>query len=487
MKQEREQSHHDPTCWEGRDELNLAEFPIALLSSRADSRLKTIQFEDRVWDRSRDGWVSRRLTISASDRYGLPTALDDEVVLGLIQLTRESGFESHRVFFSRYRLLQTLGWRHEGKSYNRLETSLRRWLGVTLFYENAWWDKGAQSWVDENFHILEQVSIYDRQRRLGLAGSELPLSMFAWGDVVFRSFQSGYLKQIDMELFRRLASPITKKLYRFLDKRFYHKARWEFDLRDLACEHIGLSRCYDTGQLKRRLRPAIAELEAVGYLTPEPDTTRFARIRDGHWRVSFGKAKLQRACFLAVTSEEDAKAKLLHRGVNPVTAGRLVAQFPADRIDQHVEVFDWLMRQSGQPLPQNPAGYLVESIRCGYTVPSAFPASDEDSAPAAGDSGNAPRRACPNASSAENGGVVKKHVDHYIRSLAPNVKHLLEEKALAAADPVLVGAYRRVEAEGHPILVGVYRRLILERHVAGLLERQRSGVVGSKPRRTVGQ
>ena len=49
-------------------------------------------------------------------------------------------------------------------------------------------------------------------------------------------------------------------MYRFLDKRFYHKSRWEFDLTEFACEHIGVSRNYDTGQLKRRLQPAIEEL-----------------------------------------------------------------------------------------------------------------------------------------------------------------------------------------------------------------------------------
>ena len=63
--------------------MNLAEFPIACLSSRPGKAAKTLQFEDRIWDRGRGEWTARRLTISASDKYGLPTALDDEVILGL--------------------------------------------------------------------------------------------------------------------------------------------------------------------------------------------------------------------------------------------------------------------------------------------------------------------------------------------------------------------------------------------------------------------
>jgi len=63
---------------EGRDELNLAEFPLAALADRVPSDQKTLVFTDTIWDQQARQTVVRRLTISASDRYGLPTALDDE-------------------------------------------------------------------------------------------------------------------------------------------------------------------------------------------------------------------------------------------------------------------------------------------------------------------------------------------------------------------------------------------------------------------------
>ena len=89
---------------QGRDELNLAEFPIAAVASRLPKGQKTLTFEDRIWDSSQNRTVLRRLTISASDKYGLPTAKDDEVILGLIQITREADFQSRQVFFSRYQV-----------------------------------------------------------------------------------------------------------------------------------------------------------------------------------------------------------------------------------------------------------------------------------------------------------------------------------------------------------------------------------------------
>ena len=69
------------------------------------------------------------------------------------------------------------------------------------------------------------------RRRPGAEGDPLPLSSFRWNEVIFESFQSGNLKQLDLEFYLRLRLPTTKRMFRFLDKRFYRRARLDFDLR----------------------------------------------------------------------------------------------------------------------------------------------------------------------------------------------------------------------------------------------------------------
>ena len=39
--------------------------------------------------------------------------------------------------------------------------------------------------------------------------------------MVFRSFQAGFLKQLDLDFYRRLKLAAAKRMYRFLDKRFH--------------------------------------------------------------------------------------------------------------------------------------------------------------------------------------------------------------------------------------------------------------------------
>ena len=278
----------------GKDELNLAEFPITAIADRIQANQKALVFEDQITDTSRGETITRQLTITAPDSYGLPTAADDEVILGLVQLSKMNNFADREVFFRRREFLQLLGWRDEGKSYERLEKSLNRWIGVTLYYKNAWWSKEQRCWVDEKFHILENVTLFDRDKaRKGTSErqSNATLSSFTWNKVIFRSFEAGNLKSIDFDFLKSLQSAVAKRLYRFLDKRFFHKKTWEFDLKQLCREHIGLSRNYDSANLKRALRPAIRELEKRGFVTAMPNKERFCKIRTRDWSVVFEKAR----------------------------------------------------------------------------------------------------------------------------------------------------------------------------------------------------
>ena len=88
-------ARHDRESLEsGVDELNLAEFPLAAISDRFLDGKKTVIFEEVVYDRQESRNLTRRLTLSGSDRYGLPTAKDDDVLLACIQISKLQEFQS---------------------------------------------------------------------------------------------------------------------------------------------------------------------------------------------------------------------------------------------------------------------------------------------------------------------------------------------------------------------------------------------------------
>jgi hypothetical protein len=308
---------------------------------------------------------------------------------------RRNNFTDAKVPFSRYELIELLGWPQSGQSYRRIEESLHRWVGVVLMYENAWWDNVAKSWVDENFHVLDNVTLYDRERRGraakakastasgrstgggkgGVAGTDnapLPLSGFRWNEVIFQSFQSGNLKQLDLEFYLGLRLPTTKRMFRFLDKRFYRRSRLEFDLRTLACEHIGMSRSYAPTELKRRLKPALEELEQLGFLEPLSPEERYSWVKRGSWRIVLIRGSGPDLDPVPPREISALAEALAARGVSSRIAAELVEAHPADLIQTKLEVFDWLLKNEDKRIGKNPAGYLVASVRDDYQAPVDF-------------------------------------------------------------------------------------------------------------------
>ena len=354
---------------EAKDEMNLAEFPISLLSDRPPDDVKSIVFEDTTFDSGSNRLISRKLTITAPAKHGLPRGVDEDVIVALIQLTKlKNGFSNRKVRFTRSELIDLLGWPYNGKSYDRLTASLKRWTVASLEYDNAWWVKSEQRWTSKVFHILDECEINDSRSSKGQR--QFLTSEIHWNETVFNSFASGNLKDLDYRLYLGLEYATSKRMFRFLDKRLYRKTEMTFDLKDFAFAHIGLSRGYEknAGKIKEKLRPAIKELIEAGFLEPMGDEERFVND-DSEWKVVFRRAGLDST----ITREDESAGlivqELIERDVSPGTARQLAENFPAETVRAQVDAFDWLVEKKDKRVSKSPSGYLVKSIQDGYAIP----------------------------------------------------------------------------------------------------------------------
>jgi hypothetical protein len=207
---------------------------------------------------------------------------------------------------------------------------------------------------------------------------EMMPSFIIWGEDIFASFQAGYLKPLDYDLCMGLKNSTAKRMYRFLDKKFYLNPRWTFELREFAHEHIGLGRHYEgPAHLKRNLQPAIDELEKVGFLEPLSEPERFPK-RGREWKVTFAKKEAAQpaapTASLLVVKETPPLlvTELVQRGVTEATAAELVKCHLAETIQVKLEVFDWLKERKDNKVDKSTAGYLVKSISDAYAVPEGF-------------------------------------------------------------------------------------------------------------------
>jgi hypothetical protein len=181
--------------------------------------------------------------------------------------------------------------------------------------------------------------------------------------MVFESFRANYLKRLDFEAYSELKRPAAKRAYRFLDKRFYHDPKWEFELRQFACEKIGFSRNYDTGQLKQRLTPALAELVQIGFIEP----VKYRKERAKVWKIAI--AKKQASAAAEANPDHDRLVKeLVEFGVERNAAARLVERYPRERILEKLAYVKGLVSSRDKRVTKNPPGFLVAAIRSNYPV-----------------------------------------------------------------------------------------------------------------------
>lgn len=347
----------------GKDELNLAEFPIAVVAESARPGQLTLVFSDTIQDRSTGKTVERSVMVHGTQEWGLPAASDDDVMIGLLQLCFLHGW-TKRVRFTRYQLCQLLRWSVGGASYRRIYRALHRLSTTTYNYRYGWRDRENQEWIPSLvFSYIQGLKIHE-------AGSptESGLCEITWSDDFHRSLKAGSLKGLDFNLFIGLRSAIAKRLYRFLDKRFgAGRSRYSCDLKVLAFEKIGVSRSYqDAAQIKRLVLPAIRELEEAGFLNPLPPKKRFERLYRGQWKVHFEVARKTKKPTPIEPSILPMEKRLIQLEIVPSEAKKFVRDFPENYLAEKIDQFPFRNPK------QNPAGLLADSIRRDLPPPSGY-------------------------------------------------------------------------------------------------------------------
>src|SRR5262249_12359962 len=130
-------------------------------------------------------------------------------------------------------------------------------------------------------------------------------------------------------------------------------------------------------ELKRRLKPALEELEHLGFLEPLGPHERYSYVKRGCWRIILIRGRGVTALAQDPTTPRQQEPSelveaLKARGVTSKAEQELVEAHPSGRIRTKLEVFDWLLRNEDRRVGKNPAGYLVASIRSDYQAPGDY-------------------------------------------------------------------------------------------------------------------
>ncbi len=240
-----------------KDEMNLAVLPIARLGP-SDKRT-TIEYHGTF---AENGEQKEMVWIVEGGALGLPTELAERVLIALLYIGAQDEFRSRKMTFTMYRVLKILGLSINARNYREVEKALDRLVTITIFSDQAWFDREKKNRVTtkRRFHLIDESYLHYEEG--ADEGSE---SYIVWGNRVWRSIQSGHLKYLDLDFYYSLKSPLARRMFRFLDKTMAYNDRYEIDIFALQ-NKLGMAIYEYPSHLKRTLKKAAKELIARGWL-----------------------------------------------------------------------------------------------------------------------------------------------------------------------------------------------------------------------------
>jgi hypothetical protein len=255
---------HAPVVVSGKDEMNLAEFPIARLGHH-DTRT-VIEYRGQIVDKS-GSVVEQTWIVSGAAPFGLPTEFADRVLVALITISAKDQFTNRKVSFTIYRVLAILGIAPNKQYYKAVERALQQLVGVTIYSEGAFWDKVTQKRITtkKGFHVLEEFWLKSSETDDSVIETESVNGYIVWGERIWESFKVGYIKHLDTDFYCSLEKTIARRLYRFLDKRMHYQNTYQIDVFDLAAR-LGMKPYRYPSDLIEKMKDSFNELHQRGYL-----------------------------------------------------------------------------------------------------------------------------------------------------------------------------------------------------------------------------
>ena len=277
----------------GRDEMNLAGHPFALL--QAPGRQKENEMLSELPRILPDGRiVTSRWHVTTPAAYGLPGPAEELLYLVLLQLTREAadgGEWPAKVNFSRLDVLNRLGWSPNAGHYAALTLAFNRLSAVHISAQHAFWDARSKTpYASIGFGMLSSYAIADEPRGRKEQGY-LPLSWFQWDEVLHTSFHAGNVRSLALDFAISLEHPTSRRLFRLLEMLRHAqkppREQVQIGLEKLR-DRLGMTPYKFPSKIKEKLVSAHVELIERGYLA----SVTFDKTRTGEAMVVYAFARV---------------------------------------------------------------------------------------------------------------------------------------------------------------------------------------------------
>jgi hypothetical protein len=248
-----------------RSEVNFLVLPFFALSGR-EAHGKTETQYSAIVSRG-DQRVEISWSVSANTKYGYPGPFDRKVHKAIEQIISELKpplenpipLGSLRSLSRRTGLVSHGGWQEE-----KIRTALKRITATTVESSGAFYSKGRKRWIEEVFHLYEQVVFTGEELPGGQTADKNYLFLSRW---YLENVNTRYVKPLDYAYYRSLSNHLASRLYELLGVKFFGMRGLPFIRYKYStlCQLLPVTRQQYVSDAKRILHPTHQELIRTGF------------------------------------------------------------------------------------------------------------------------------------------------------------------------------------------------------------------------------
>lgn len=263
-----------------REEVSLAEFPLGLMAQRHNPG-QLIHIEELIGSDANGVSIYRKWIVEHSKKYGLPLAGDHDILVAFIKLAEHTRFTQRVLPHTRYQICQILGAKPDGRAYRRIGAACHRYAGLKLHNDNVFKDPATKTYIrEQSFGIIDAFKFSDRSPAAKSQTNHdgFPPNYIRFSDEFLARLRDGNLMLLDLDFYRSLRTPLSRRLYEFLLKNRWRKTHYEIGVAKLA-QRLPLSTTL-VKEIKRQLVPYLEEQKEKAFL----NDYSFERARQG-WKL----------------------------------------------------------------------------------------------------------------------------------------------------------------------------------------------------------
>lgn len=349
-------------------------YPLGTLGTR-DTRNILVH---ESWVTADNGERRKRRWEIRAGQTGLPTEWDEQVLIALMKIAYDRGYDSQIMPVSSYQILAIMGKDTKaGINYQLLEQALERWAEVFIYTKGSFYDAQEQKWTKhkDGWHILNQFSLRSPE---AANGEEQATAYIEWSREVWQNLANGYIQLLDVNTYFHLKSPTARRLFKLLSLQLGGREEFEMDIYEVG-SRLGLSPYKYASKIAAKLKPAFDELLSIGYLRDVRTVQHlgFTRLKFNRSLTALPVTPAAPPSRRAAPGREETPplsteaqrvlAKLRALGIGQRKAEGYIARYEAAYLLAKIQLVEG---KKGSAKPRSISGFLIRAIEEDYQVPA---------------------------------------------------------------------------------------------------------------------